>query len=119
MRKDSLDRLYEEYAHDVFRYLFSLSRDDGIAEDIMQETFYRAYLEIEQLTDEKIKPREKQDYGIGLISISALMDIFFAINEVYRFTTMLLRVKCYCLVNTSVCFQEKGLTQRNADLFST
>ncbi|WLD94601.1 sigma-70 family RNA polymerase sigma factor [Alkalihalobacillus sp. AL-G] len=56
MRKKTLDKIYEEYARDVYRYLFSLSRDHGRAEDIMQETFYRAYLHIEKLNDEKIKP---------------------------------------------------------------
>ncbi|WP_257348738.1 sigma factor [Pseudalkalibacillus decolorationis] len=56
MRKKTLDQFYEEYACDVYRYLFSLGRNHNIAEDIVQETFYRAYLHIEGLSDEKIEP---------------------------------------------------------------
>ncbi len=56
MAKLSLDGLYEEYARDVLRYLLSLSADRATAEDMMQETFYRAYLHIEDLHDEKVRP---------------------------------------------------------------
>ncbi|MGD6845427.1 sigma-70 family RNA polymerase sigma factor [Bacillus infantis] len=56
MAKLSLDGLYEEYARDVLRYLLSLSADRATAEDMMQETFYRAYLHIEDLHEEKVRP---------------------------------------------------------------
>lgn len=37
-----LEKLYQEYARTVFKYLLCLSKDENLAEDLMQETFYRA-----------------------------------------------------------------------------
>ena len=51
-----LDQLYRQYTHDIYRYLYSLSRNHHTAEDLMQETFYRAYLYLEVYNDEKVKP---------------------------------------------------------------
>lgn len=56
MGQKSLDTYYEEYAKDIYRYLYSLSRNHHITEEIVQETFYRAYIHLEELTDERIKP---------------------------------------------------------------
>lgn len=39
--KDS-EKLYEGYYEDVFRFLRGLSADEGLAEELTQETFYRA-----------------------------------------------------------------------------
>ncbi|MRG86811.1 sigma-70 family RNA polymerase sigma factor [Salinibacillus xinjiangensis] len=52
----SLDEIYQSYVHDVYRYLLSLSRDTYLAEDLVQETFFRAYLHIEELHEENLKP---------------------------------------------------------------
>lgn len=56
MASQSLDEIYRFYMHNVYRYLFSLCRDVHLAEDLLQETFFRAYLHIEELHDEKVKP---------------------------------------------------------------
>jgi RNA polymerase sigma-70 factor (ECF subfamily) len=42
-----LDQAYQKYVNDLYRYLFSLSKDHFIAEDLVQEAFYRAYLQLE------------------------------------------------------------------------
>ncbi|MFJ5716717.1 sigma-70 family RNA polymerase sigma factor [Neobacillus sp. NPDC093127] len=42
-----LDQAYQENVNDLYRYLFSLSKDHFIAEDLVQEAFYRAYLHLE------------------------------------------------------------------------
>ncbi|WP_066070984.1 sigma-70 family RNA polymerase sigma factor [Neobacillus soli] len=42
-----LDKAYQENVNDLYRYLFSLSKDHYIAEDLVQEAFYRAYLQLE------------------------------------------------------------------------
>jgi RNA polymerase sigma-70 factor (ECF subfamily) len=56
MGNRTLEEIYESYAKEVFRYLFSISLDYEMTEEIVQETFFRAYLYIEKLRDEQIKP---------------------------------------------------------------
>lgn len=53
--KDSLDSLYEAYFRDIYRFLYSLSHDHHTAEDLIQETFFRAHLYIENYNGEKAK----------------------------------------------------------------
>ena len=38
----NLDSIYQEYAELVFKYLYSLCRDEHMAEELTQETFYQA-----------------------------------------------------------------------------
>ncbi|MFK9092679.1 sigma-70 family RNA polymerase sigma factor [Bacillus salipaludis] len=42
-----LDQAYRENVNDLYRYLYALSKDHFIAEDLVQEAFYRAYLHLE------------------------------------------------------------------------
>jgi len=42
-----LDQAYRNNVNDLYRYLYSLSKDHFIAEDLVQEAFYRAYLHLE------------------------------------------------------------------------
>lgn len=56
MKKQTLDDIYRSYMGDIHNYLFSLCHDNYLAEDIMQETFYRAYLYLEDCPGDKIKP---------------------------------------------------------------
>lgn len=37
-----IEEIYREYAGMVYKYLISLTRDEGLAEELTQETFYRA-----------------------------------------------------------------------------
>lgn len=53
---NSIDDLYMLYMKDVYRYLLFLCQDHFAAEDIVQETFYRAYLYLDSYTGEKVKP---------------------------------------------------------------
>ncbi|AZK47673.1 sigma-70 family RNA polymerase sigma factor [Paenibacillus lentus] len=52
----TIDKAYREYNSDVYRYLFYLCRNHHTAEDLMQETFCRAWGHLEQLPEKKIKP---------------------------------------------------------------
>ncbi|MCM3619326.1 sigma-70 family RNA polymerase sigma factor [Sutcliffiella horikoshii] len=54
--KQSIDDLYEEHMQDIFRYLLSLCREHHLAEDLVQETFLRAYLYLENYRGEDVKP---------------------------------------------------------------
>ncbi|MCR8630400.1 sigma-70 family RNA polymerase sigma factor [Paenibacillus radicis (ex Xue et al. 2023)] len=56
MRRHTLDSLYQLYVKDVYRYLLSLCRNHHAAEDLVQETFYRAYLYLDNCKDDKVKP---------------------------------------------------------------
>ncbi len=56
MNKKSLDDIYQSYVKDIYYYLLSLCGDKHIAEDIMQETFLRAYLCFEDCSFDGIKP---------------------------------------------------------------
>ncbi|MEA4896065.1 MAG: sigma-70 family RNA polymerase sigma factor [Oscillospiraceae bacterium] len=40
--KSNMEEVYKEHAKSVFRYLLSLSHDEDMAEELTQETFYRA-----------------------------------------------------------------------------
>lgn len=37
-----IGQLYKEYARQVYKYVFSLCHNEEVAEELMQETFYRA-----------------------------------------------------------------------------
>ena len=39
---ESMDEIYQQYARTVYRYLLSLTRDEDLAEELTQETFYQA-----------------------------------------------------------------------------
>ena len=49
--KDKYHQLVNQYQRDLFRYAVWLTGDKQVAEDILQETFLRAWRSIEQLND--------------------------------------------------------------------
>lgn len=55
-RKQSLEDIYSDHMHDLFRYLLSLTGDSHFAEDLMQETFYRMLVHIDYYKGEEIRP---------------------------------------------------------------
>ncbi|MGF7046271.1 RNA polymerase sigma-70 factor (ECF subfamily) [Paenibacillus sp. DS2015] len=56
MKPSTLDEVYRKYMMDVYRYMRLLCRDDATAEDLVQETFYRAYIHLENYKEESVKP---------------------------------------------------------------
>lgn len=54
--RQSIDDIYQEHMQDIFRYLLSLCREHHLAEDLVQETFLRAYLYLENYKGEDVKP---------------------------------------------------------------
>ncbi|WP_455714908.1 RNA polymerase sigma factor [Anaerosporobacter sp.] len=40
--KDSMERVYIEHSRMIYKYLFSMTHNESIAEELMQETFYQA-----------------------------------------------------------------------------
>lgn len=51
----NLDTIYLTYFQDIYRFLLSLSHNHHTAEDLVQETFFRAYLSIENYEEGNIK----------------------------------------------------------------
>jgi RNA polymerase sigma-70 factor (ECF subfamily) len=43
-----MEQIYREHARSVYRYLYSLSRDEALAEELTQEAFYRAVYSIDK-----------------------------------------------------------------------
>ena len=52
---DTMDQLYSTYFSDIYRFLFSLCHNHHTAEDLVQETFFRAHLHIEDYQSESVK----------------------------------------------------------------
>ena len=50
-----LEDVYKLYMNDLYRYLLSLTKDHYIAEDLVQEAYYRAYLTLEDYEISNIK----------------------------------------------------------------
>lgn len=50
-----LDEIFKLHVNDVYRYLFSLSKDHHTAEDLVQEAFYRAYIQLQDYEISNIK----------------------------------------------------------------
>jgi len=52
---ETIDDIYQTYFHDIYRFLLSLCYDHHTAEDLAQETFFRAHLYVENYEGEKVK----------------------------------------------------------------
>jgi RNA polymerase sigma-70 factor (ECF subfamily) len=52
-RRIRFEQVVRAYSHDLFRYLYWLCRDRALAEDLVQETFARAWSAWEAQRDEK------------------------------------------------------------------
>ena len=46
MNTDLLRQLYRKYQNEIYLYLYSLSHNRELAQDLMQETFLQAYLSL-------------------------------------------------------------------------
>ncbi|MEQ8175688.1 MAG: sigma-70 family RNA polymerase sigma factor [Syntrophomonadaceae bacterium] len=56
MKNKALEDIYRLYLPDIFRYLYFLCHDYYLAEDLVSETFYRAFLFLEDCPGGKVKP---------------------------------------------------------------
>ncbi|TDQ42031.1 sigma-70 family RNA polymerase sigma factor [Aureibacillus halotolerans] len=55
MEKQTTEDIFTYYAQDVYHYLLVLTRNHHQAEDILQETFLRAYLHLPSYRGERVK----------------------------------------------------------------
>ncbi len=56
MKGDSLEALYRAYMNDIYHYLLKLCHHPQTAEDLVQETFVRAYDGLESYSGERVRP---------------------------------------------------------------
>lgn len=52
MNVESFDQVYEEYFEQVYRYILSISQNQNLAEEITQETFYKALRSLDNFRGE-------------------------------------------------------------------
>lgn len=55
-KKDTIESIYQLYMKDVYHYLLSLSRKKEVAEDLLQDTYYKAYIHLETFRGGEFKP---------------------------------------------------------------
>lgn len=48
--------MYRLHVNDIYRYLFRLTRDARQAEDLTQDTFFRAFSSLDDFRGEKVRP---------------------------------------------------------------
>ena len=48
----NIEEIYKEYSKQVYKYLFCLTHNDALSEDLTQETFYQAFKHIKQYRGE-------------------------------------------------------------------
>ncbi|MFD2043454.1 sigma-70 family RNA polymerase sigma factor [Ornithinibacillus salinisoli] len=53
--KSNIDGIYNMYFHDIYRFLLSLCHNHHTAEDLVQETFFRAHLYLENYDGKNVK----------------------------------------------------------------
>jgi len=51
----TLDEYYENYAKEIYTYIYSFCHDHGLAEDVVQDTFYSAYKSINETKVDHLK----------------------------------------------------------------
>ncbi len=56
MKTNSLDAVYRTYINDLYQYLLRLSRSPQTAEDLVQDTFIKAYDYLDSYEGETIRP---------------------------------------------------------------
>ena len=57
------EEIYQTYFADVYRYILALSRDAHTAEEVTQETFFRALASIDQFRERKHRAELEQEPG--------------------------------------------------------
>ena len=66
MEPESFDEIYQSHFDPVYRYVLSLSRDPHVAEEITQETFFKALRSLDHLdfrTEEKEGATHRRSIG--------------------------------------------------------
>ncbi len=67
-----IEKAYTQHAKDVYRYLLSLTHDENLAEELTQETFFRAMRTIDRYDGScKLSVSEKAQGNIELPPLAA------------------------------------------------
>ena len=79
-----LDQLYREYFTSVYRYIFSMCKDSLLAEEITQETFFRALKKLDSFRGEASARVWLCQIYISLISIRIIASV--SLNSMNQIT---------------------------------
>ena len=82
-----LDQLYREYFTSVYRYIFSMCKDSLLAEEITQETFFRALKKLDSFRGEasaRVWLVKLLRISISLISIRIIASV--SLNSMNQIT---------------------------------
>jgi len=74
---NDFEEIYEKYFKDVYRFIFSLCRNEHIAEEITQETFFKALKNIDKYNENGIS------YSLIFCHSSALKNDGNYIEDIY------------------------------------
>ncbi len=100
----AFERLFNENRDFIFKYLLKMSRDSLVAEELTQETFFRAWMNYETL-------RNKDKAGSWLCSIAK--NAYFAwYNEQKKLLPMEFATELEDTNSTQLLFEQKELSQQ-------
>ncbi|MEI3599872.1 MULTISPECIES: sigma-70 family RNA polymerase sigma factor [unclassified Oceanobacillus] len=52
---NSIEEIFKLYSNDIYRYILSMEKDKYAAEDILQDTFYKAYIGMDSYQPDNVK----------------------------------------------------------------
>lgn len=90
MKPDSKDKkfllknLYEKYSEDIYKVAYYISKDQYIAEEILQETFIKAYTKIDTLNN----PDSVRPWLITIASNLTKKKLKSTKNKVYYYSSL-------------------------------
>lgn len=99
-----IDKIYKEYFETVYKYLLYLTHNEDLAEELTQETFYKAIRKISQF-------REECKMSTWLIQIAK--NLYFdelkkiKTKEIVEFNEIQLKIYNECIEDTVISNEEK------------
>ncbi|MBR2415094.1 MAG: sigma-70 family RNA polymerase sigma factor [Clostridia bacterium] len=100
----AFEKLFRENRNFIFKYLLKMSRDAHVAEELTQETFFRAYMNYDSL-------RNKENASSWLCSIAK--NAYFAWhNEQKKLQPLDFAENVVAADSTALLFEQKELSQQ-------
>ena len=75
----NIEEIYKEYFKTVYKYLFCLTSNHDLAEELTQETFYKAVKKIQHINHTIIYKKSPPEVNIALLPKDFFMTAFLKI----------------------------------------